>query len=272
MKKNNAVWWAVALTVAVVAAVLLFAGRAGRRTVVPEFAAVACDTTLQIGPLSYAVRYDFASIANARRSEVLETIQRANLWYFFQLEEFDGTPAEAAERSVAQIVTELTPMYGSLDSLTVNEYYLSASSTAELCDSVLIYTIRRFSYEGGAHPMHQLEIHNYRLSDGYEFQLADLFTEGQQAQLTERIREKLYYKYVVAEDPAAELDVDAATMNERLYERGFFPDLFAPSENFALTPQGIIFYYNPYDLAAYFLGSFEVPFSPAEVVAVQAAE
>ncbi len=48
------------------------------------------------------------------------------------------------------------------------------------------------------------------------------------------LRKKLYEQYGTDND-------------EELAEQGFFPEYIALTENFQITPEGITFYYNPYD-------------------------
>ena len=39
------------------------------------------------------------------------------------------------------------------------------------------------------------------------------------------------------------------------------PEIIGVTENFLVTPEGITFYYNPYDIGCYALGSVEVSVS-----------
>ena len=53
--------------------------------------------------------------------------------------------------------------------------------------------------------------------------------------------------------------------DEELAQRGFFPETIAPTENFEVTPEGIVFHYNPYDIACYAIGEVDVPFTKEEL-------
>ena len=50
-----------------------------------------------------------------------------------------------------------------------------------------------------------------------------------------------------------------------LAERGFFPEYISLTENFRITPEGITFYYNPYDIGCYALGAVDVTMSREEL-------
>ena len=75
---------------------------------------------------------------------------------------------------------------------------------------------------------------------------------GAASRLTERIKAKLREQYGAADD-------------EELAQRGFFPETIAPTENFEVTPEGIVFHYNPYDIACYAIGEVDVPFTKEEL-------
>ncbi len=220
------------------------------RPVEPQFVSVTRDTVLRTGPVACTVRYDFVSIDNARRSETLQAIEDSNIWYFFQLEEFTGTAGEAAAEALRRTMDELTLFPA--ESAAAGELFNEAVATVSTVDSVLVYSISRSSYDGGAHPMHSIEVHNYRLSDGCELMREDFFSDAQLDALTAAIRTKLCGQYGVTGD-------------EGLAEAGFFPEAIGVSENFTITPEGIVFHYNPYDIGCYALGSVDVVLTKAEI-------
>ena len=96
------------------------------------------------------------------------------------------------------------------------------------------------------------EDHALWTKGGYELSLGDLFPEEQLPRLTERIKAKLREQYGAADD-------------DELAQRGFFPETIAPTENFEVTPEGIVFHYNPYDIACYAIGEVDVPFTKEEL-------
>ena len=125
---------------------------------------------------------------------------------------------------------------------------ISVESEGSVVDTLLCYVITRASYTGGAHGIYGTECYNYSLAGGYEITTADLFTETQLERLNRLIREDIYEQYGVRSD-------------EELETKGFFPEYIGVTENFLVTPEGITFYYNPYDIGCYALGSVEVSVS-----------
>ena len=100
--------------------------------------------------------------------------------------------------------------------------------------------------------MYGTECHTYSLADGYEYELADLFSEEEQQNLAAAILAKLCEEYEAADD-------------EALSEAGFFPEYIAATENFILTPEGMTFHFNPYEIGCYALGSIEVSLTNEEI-------
>lgn len=220
-----------------------------RRAANPEFVDLTLDTVVRCGVVPCDVSYRFASIANADRSEALAAIENANVNYFFALGDFTGTADEAAgiflERWIAE--TACDTLY-----LPDMRYTLRVESGQRAVDSLIVYSIRRESYAGGAHGMRSAEYHNYWTQGGYELSLGDLVAEERLPALAESIKAKLREAYDAADD-------------EALARLGFFPETIAPTENFEVTADGVIFHYNPYEIACYAVGDVEVAFSHAEL-------
>ena len=203
-------------------------------------------------------------IGNAAGHPALETIERANIGYFYDLEAFEGTAAEAAEAAIAQIAEQyaMPPGASGPDVGTGRpawEGEISVESEGNVVDSLLCYAITRSSYTGGAHGMYSTQYHIYSLADGFELSLADLFDARQLEILDRAIREKIAETYDAVSD-------------EDLSDRGFFPEYICPTENFRITPECIAFFYNPYEIGCYALGSVEVTFTWAELDARFAAQ
>ena len=234
------------------AVVLLWAAAAcGPKSPAPEFKLLAMDTTLVCGPVGYDVQYRFTSIANASHSPALQAIEEANIQYFFGLEDFTGTASEAIAAALEHVRRQIRDDLRSDESgpvstdAPVREYSESSESEATVIDTLLVYTIRSSGYSGGAHGMYATMAHNYSLAGGYELTLDDLFTPAQLTVLESLIRNRLYDRCGVSSD-------------EGLDEQGFFPEYIGPTGNFAVTENGITFYYNPYDIGCYALGDVSV--------------
>ena len=207
-----------------------------RKPVAPQFGMLSIDTLIGTPANGCKIEYRFATIANAG--------------YFFELEEFGGTARQAADSALRQIAAELA-FPQSAPQMT-EPYEISAEAEVAVTDSLVTYIISRWSYTGGAHGMYATECHTYSLAGGYELSTADLFSERQLLGMEALLRRKLCEQYEAAND-------------DELAERGFFPEYISLTENFRITPEGITFYYNPYDIGCYALGAVDVTMSREEL-------
>lgn len=243
-------------TFRILAAALLVAASTAcsDRPVKPRFTASVLDTLLVRPTYDCQVDYRFATIANARKSEALQAIEQSNINYFFELEDFEGPAAAAIAESLRQTDQQLT-LPESLRPERKAEYEISVESEGSVVDTLLCYMIYRSSYLGGAHGMYSTEYHTYSLADGYELSAADLLGEEKMEPLQALIRTKLCQTYNAANDE----DLSAA---------GFFPDYISVTDNFRITPEGMIFHYNPYEIACYANGEIDVEVTREELEAL----
>lgn len=221
-----------------------------RKPVAPQFGMLSIDTLIGTPANGCKIEYRFATIANAEKSPALRSIEAANAGYFFELEEFGGTARQAADSTLRQIAAELA--FPQNAPQMTEPYEISAEAEAAVTDSLVTYIISRWSYTGGAHGMYATECHTYSLAGGYELSTADLFSERQLLGMEALLRRKLCEQYEAAND-------------DELAERGFFPEYISLTENFRITPEGITFYYNPYDIGCYALGAVDVTMSREEL-------
>lgn len=246
------------LPILTIAAALLTLGGCGSRHIAPQWGAVTTDTLMGDRTAAVRISYDFATLTNAAESSALQWIEERNIGYFFCLEEFSGTAAQAADAALRELAEEVPHflMPESVSDAAQTPYHISVASCGEQLDTLLSYRIDRTNYTGGAHGMHSIEYHTYSLADGRELILDDLFAPAQRARLESMIRHRLYESYDAADD-------------DELAAQGFFPQYIAPTENFRLSAEGITFVYNPYEVGCYALGRVEatIPWSelqPAE--------
>ena len=106
-------------------------------------------------------------------------------------------------------------------------------------------------YSGGAHPNTQVDYRSYNPSNGRRYALYDWLKKGYEAPLQE-LGEKAFRK-------ARNLPAGA-----NLNDAGFtFDQGFQLNDNYAATTQGLVFYFNPYEIASYADGPTEltIPYS-----------
>lgn len=219
------------------------------RNVKPKFTTVAIDTLLGDTIGGCNVEWRFVSIANAAKSPSLEAIEWANIQYFFELEDFEGGLQKALDEAMRQIKADYVIPVGEEHRWLSD---ISAEAEVEVVDTLMTYVITRSSYTGGAHGMYSTECHTYALNGGYEVSSADLFDADQLQKLVGLIRTKIYEQYNAKND-------------EELSAQGFFPEYIGVTENFRVTPKGITFYFSPYEIAAYVVGSVDVEISNEEL-------
>ena len=239
---------------ALLPAVAMLAAACTTRPIQPRLGSIDLDTLIGTRDAGCNITYRFATIANAQDSPALTTIEESALCSFFELEAFTGTPRQAMNEAIGQITQELLPAVGE-NSPAWGSYEISVESEASVVDTLLCYAITRSSFTGGAHGSYTTEYHTYSLDGGYELCLADLFQEAQLARMDELVRHNLYAAY-------------NAQTKEEMAAQGFFPEYFSLTENFRISPEGITFLYNPYDIGCYALGPVEVGVSSEELHAL----
>ena len=216
-----------------------------------RFRTIRIDRTLGTPP-AVEVSYSFVSIVNADRNPSLQTIERADVNRVFGLEEFPGTPREAARIAIEELSADLLPAAQTFADEHETPYFVTVETEAERVDTLLTYAIRRIGYTGGAHGYDRTEYRTYALDGGYEVTLTDLLGNTASERLVPILRQKLYDRYGVAND-------------EELAAQGFFPEMIRPTENFRVLPDGgVLFRYNPYDIACYAAGPVELTLTRAE--------
>ncbi len=109
------------------------------------------------------------------------------------------------------------------------------------------FRITENSYLGGAHPNSYSVLTVFDLITGNKVSLNDIFNKGYQTKLNQ-IAEKEFRVL-------KEISVD-----ESLNDAGFWfeDNKFTINDNFALTDEGITFYYNNYEITAYAYGPTEL--------------
>lgn len=113
--------------------------------------------------------------------------------------------------------------------------------------NVLSLQYFHYWYTGGAHPNSSRTYWNYDPKTGKQIQLEDIFVKGYGPKLN-RIAEKHFRK-------TRELEA-----NISLTQAGFWFEngQFKVNTNFALAPQGLIFFFNTYEVSPYVMGPTEV--------------
>lgn len=118
-------------------------------------------------------------------------------------------------------------------------WYYNAECFVVVNGPKLIVTGLKFSqFEGGAHGLYGMSYSNYDMATGRMLTLDDVFSD------TLALDKKMTELFI------GQKELDA---NIPLSEQGYFIDnnLLPLTQNFALTPEGVVFYYNVYEIAPY---------------------
>ncbi|CAN5267289.1 hypothetical protein BH09BAC3_BH09BAC3_23400 [soil metagenome] len=114
-------------------------------------------------------------------------------------------------------------------------------------DSLLSLQVSDESFEGGAHGSYNLSFVNVRPLDGSIVTLSNLLNTDYEKELN-KIGEEIFR--------AARELADTASYEMNGYT--FDDNTFALNENYAFRKEGIVFYYNSYEVAPYSLGPTEI--------------
>ena len=112
-------------------------------------------------------------------------------------------------------------------------------------DSFLCYSRTLYIYQGGAHGLQTVQHFTYRLPDGTPLHEDDVFDPAAKDRLTELL--------VSEADRLRNDTILPREKNEYFNDRNI-----VPNGNFHITDSGIVYQYNPYDIAPYSFGAVEI--------------
>lgn len=126
-------------------------------------------------------------------------------------------------------------------------YYEARVAVEVLTDTLLSLSVNEEYFTGGAHGGHGRYFINMDPRTGAEFTLAN-YLKPQQDEALRALGERLFRR---------EYDLaDTASLEENMYE---FPNnRFELNKNYGFTREGILFYYNSYEIAPYAMGPSSV--------------
>ncbi|HSE83277.1 MAG TPA: lysozyme inhibitor LprI family protein [Thermodesulfobacteriota bacterium] len=112
---------------------------------------------------------------------------------------------------------------------------------------VLSLSLSEYSFTGGAHPNSFINYASFNMATGEEIKLSDILINGYEADLN-RVAEQEFR------------EVREMKPDESLEDAGFWfeNNKFSLNDNFAVTEEGLIFYFNSYEVAPYVMGPTEI--------------
>lgn len=115
-----------------------------------------------------------------------------------------------------------------------------------LDDKILSYSYERYAYMGGAHGNSTRFLSNFDLKNSHTITEKELFTNNYESILAQLIKEQIVEDNAEMESVADLNDFD------------FYEDRIKPNNNFFITPDGLAYVFNPYDIAPYSTGQIGV--------------
>lgn len=112
-------------------------------------------------------------------------------------------------------------------------------------NNLLSLKLDKYGYTGGAHGANIILYRVFNLTNNKPVELDDLFIKGYEEELTRILDKKLRRMNGIAAE-------------DNLLESGFLIDGIAHTDNFYINNDGIGFFYNVYEIAAYATGSTEL--------------
>lgn len=126
-------------------------------------------------------------------------------------------------------------------------YYEAGVNVEVLTDTLLSLSVTEEYFTGGAHGGHGTYYININPRTGKEFTLDNFFKPDYEEQLRQMGDRLFRREHEIA---------DTASLQENMFE---FPnDRFELNQNYGFTKDGLVFYYNSYEIAAYAAGPSEV--------------
>jgi hypothetical protein len=133
-------------------------------------------------------------------------------------------------------------------------YAQSLSYTTELFqDGLLSLVIQGYSYTGGAHGLPWMTGITVGLEKGERYQLGDFIKAESLKPFMQRIRRQLLDEWDEALFEEARTEIESF-VNDGSQIAADQQETFANLEDFYVTPQGFVFYWNVYEIAPYAAG------------------
>lgn len=156
------------------------------------------------------------------------------------LPKYASTLYQEYKKSNEPYLQQISELKGS-KSILENE--ITVQGVAMYLDNkVLSYSYERYAYMGGAHGNSSRLLFNFDLTNARLVNESDLFTDNYIEPLTQLIKQQ------IVEDNAEMESV--ADLNDF----HFYEDQIKPNNNFYITAEGVVYVYNPYDIAPYSTG------------------
>jgi len=196
------------------------------------------DSTCTYFHVSYP---QFAGLDSAVLRKLTAMIDTSLVW---DNKEERGKPMR---QQATEFIASYIEVRNTIPDLNEVWYYTGDVTPQRIDDKVLSVAIHGEYYTGGAHGSEGKHFININPSTGAVVALGDILKDNYEQQLTLQAEKNFREKYKLSSTAS-------------LQENGFdFPDdAFQLTDNYGFTDEGIVFYYNNYEIAAYVNGPTEL--------------
>jgi hypothetical protein len=156
------------------------------------------------------------------------------------------SPEAALEQNLSSITDDMKNTYTENEKAPNDWYYLEQISIAFNDNNILGLQSYLEDYSGGVHPNYSIAYTNINTGNGTLIALSDILVNGYKPELNRVAEEQFKKMYNINEKNTYE-------------DAGFWlePGKFAVPDNFLITPGGLLFLFNPYEIAPYAAGTIE---------------
>lgn len=119
--------------------------------------------------------------------------------------------------------------------------------TVGFCERYIVYKVTEFEDNGGAHPNYASKFLNYDIKSNSVLKRTDIFAPGSDQEVLDAVVAQLLDLYF------------SDSLEELEQKSGIFTDQIFLTDNIYITGSDIVFFYNPYEIAPWYVGAVEVP-------------
>lgn len=215
-----------------------------------KLAGSGCDTTTNMGVdvnVSYFLLKDDSSEEARRINDSLRSITIASITGWLDSATVAAHPdiRQNLDKAASQFAQDYRTVQQEMGSLSNCWQLETSADTLHVNAALLGVKVNTFAYTGGAHPLSNVSFYTFERKTGRSLNLSDIVSDTT-ALLT------------IVEKAFRQQQKIAPTAN--LEEAGYFlrdGHFFLPA-NIGMDRNGLLVYYNPYEIAAYAVGPVEV--------------
>jgi hypothetical protein len=223
------------------------------------------DSDTSIGALKVEILIEIP--VGFSNKSVLDSIRKTLITNLFSNEYVSITDDLLVEKFANELAVDyrlnMEPMISILDSSSNysfnNEHILNGYSLWS-DKNIYTYGIERFVYMGGAHGQETRNYFNFNLKTGSIITEKDIFVDNYQTELAELLKTRIIEQ---SKENIEIKDAESAKPIMSFEGTDFWTDSIKANGNFYLTEDGIIYVFNPFEIAPIYMGQTEVtiPFS-----------